>query len=82
MGCSTFCTLLAVFAVVAGEVRREVEGDEADPGAPVAGFNADDVLVLLGAGAEFDVVVGGDAGVVVGDDVDGRLPRNDWPGTR
>ena len=50
---------------MAGEVRREVEGDEADPGAPVAGFNADDVLVLLGAGAEFDVVVGGDAGVGV-----------------
>ena len=53
------CCLLTVFAVVAVEVGGEVEGYEADSGASVAGLYSYDVLVEVGAGAEFEVVVRG-----------------------
>jgi len=49
--------LFAVLAVVVGEVGGKIESYEADLGAAVTGFEADDVLVLFRAGAEFDVVV-------------------------
>ena len=46
------------------EAGGQIEGDEADAGAPIFGVDADDVLVLCGAGAEFEVVIV--AGVDVG----------------
>ena len=56
-------SLFTVFVVMLDEVRGQVEGNEADLDAAVFGFDTYDVLVHLGAGAEFDVVAVRDIGL-------------------
>ena len=48
-----------------GEVRGEIESDKADLGSAIACFEANDVLVLLGAGAKLEVVGIGCVDVIV-----------------